>query len=120
MKIFGPSPKLSGSHHWWWQRLSAISLIPLSLWFVFSILSHLNSNYTEVVQWMESTSVSCLLLLFFCAVFYHAKLGLEVIAEDYIHNPSALKVSMILIKTIVTLGVLTSVISIIKISFFIS
>ncbi len=120
MKIFGPNSKLSGTHHWWWQRLSAISLIPLSLWFVFSILSQLNSNYSDVIQWISSAPVTVLLILFFCAVFYHAKLGLEVIAEDYIHNPSILAVSKVLIKAAVILGALVSVIAIVKISFFIS
>ena len=120
MKIFGPNSKLSGTHHWWWQRLSAISLIPLSLWFVFSILSQLNSNYSDVIQWISSAPVTVLLVLFFCAVFYHAKLGLEVIAEDYIHNPSILAVSKVLIKAAVILGALVSVIAIVKISFFIS
>jgi succinate dehydrogenase / fumarate reductase membrane anchor subunit len=120
MKIFGPNSKLSGTHHWWWQRLSAICLVPLSLWFVFSILSQLNSNYADVIEWISSPLVALLLILFFCAVFYHAKLGLEVIAEDYIHNPSMLRLSKILIKTTVILGILVSVISIIKISFFIS
>ena len=120
MKIFGPNSKLSGTHHWWWQRLSAMSLIPLSLWFVFSILSQLNSNYADVIQWISSAPVTLLLILFFCVVFYHAKLGLEVIAEDYIHNPSMLALSKALIKTTVILGALVSVIAIIKISFFTS
>jgi succinate dehydrogenase / fumarate reductase membrane anchor subunit len=120
MKIFGPNSKLSGTHHWWWQRLSAICLVPLSLWFVFSILSQLNSNYADVIQWISSAPVTLLLILFFCAVFYHAKLGLEVIAEDYVHNPPVLTLIKILIKSIVILGVLVSVTAIIKISFFTS
>ena len=120
MKIFGPNSKLSGTHHWWWQRLSAISLVPLSLWFVFSILSQLNSNYADVIRWISYAPVTLLLILFFCAVFYHAKLGFDVIAEDYIHNRSILALSKILIKATVILGVLVSVISIIKISLFTS
>ena len=67
---------------------------------------------------MQSAPVSTLLIAFFCAVFYHAKMGLEVIAEDYIHNPSTLKFAVASIKGTVILGVLTSVITIIKISFF--
>jgi succinate dehydrogenase / fumarate reductase membrane anchor subunit len=73
-----------------------------------------------VIQWISSAPVTVLLILFFCAVFYHAKLGLEVIAEDYIHNTSILAVSKVLIKAAVILGALVSVIAIVKISFFIS
>ena len=74
-----------GIHHWWTQRLTALALIPLSLWLVASIISIVGADYPTAVQWVRSPVVAVLLLLFIATAFYHAQLGLQVVLEDYVH-----------------------------------
>ena len=75
-----------GSHHWWHQRLTAIALVPLSLWFIFSLISMVGADYMTVVYWLRLPFVSVLLILFIVFLFYHTVLGLQVVIEDYIDS----------------------------------
>mgnify|MGYP006233518885 FL=1 len=77
-----------GSNHWWWQRLTAIMLIPLTLWFVASIwwLVVGGATYEAFQDWLSGPVAAILMLLLIGAMFYHLKLGLQVVIEDYVHN----------------------------------
>ena len=74
----------SGTGHWWAQRVSAVALIPLSLWFVISVLGLVRADYAIVVDWLHMPSTAVLLSLFLATVFYHAYLGVQVVMEDYV------------------------------------
>lgn len=75
----------SGTHHWRWQRLTALALIPLSLIFVFSVVFLVSSdNEREVAVWLASPFFALMTMLMLAALFYHARLGTQVIIEDYI------------------------------------
>ena len=78
-----------GVHHWWWQRLTAILLVPLSLWFVGSLWSIVvgGGGRDALVDWLSGPVAAVLMLLFLGATFYHLKLGLQVVIEDYVHGP---------------------------------
>jgi len=73
-----------GLGHWWAQRLTAIALVPLVLWFVVSIIAVSGQSYEQVIDWLKSPQHSILLSLFLCVSLYHANLGLQAIFEDYI------------------------------------
>ena len=75
-----------GVSHWWWQRVTSVALIPLSLWFVFSLASLVGADYQTVVDWMRSPIIAALLIMFVISTFYHAQLGVQVVIEDYIHT----------------------------------
>ena len=77
-----------GVSHWWWQRLTAILLVPLSLWFVGSLLSLVagGAERDDFVDWLSGPVAAVLMLLFLGATFYHLKLGLQVVIEDYVHG----------------------------------
>ncbi|MBR46103.1 MAG: succinate dehydrogenase, hydrophobic membrane anchor protein [Rhodospirillaceae bacterium] len=77
-----------GSDHWWWQRLTAIMLVPLSLWFVASIWWIVvgGASYEAFQDWLSGPVAAILMLLFVGALFYHLKLGLQVVIEDYVHH----------------------------------
>lgn len=78
-----------GTHHWWMQRLSAIALIPLCIWFVYSLLSlMLYTDHARVAEWLAAPLPAMLMLLMIIALFYHSKLGMQVIIEDYVHKES--------------------------------
>lgn len=77
-----------GVGHWWFQRLTAVALIPLTLWFIANILCTLTArDITTVMAWFASPVNAFLLASMLVALFYHAKLGLQVIIEDYIKCP---------------------------------
>lgn len=74
-----------GVAHWWLQRVTAIAMIPLSLWFVFSLVTALLSpNVIKVAEWFALPLNSVLTVLFLGALFAHAKLGIQVVIEDYV------------------------------------
>jgi succinate dehydrogenase / fumarate reductase membrane anchor subunit len=78
-----------GTHHWWAQRLTALALIPLTLWFVASVISLVGAEHGAVVAWIGHPVSAVLLLILIVAVFYHAYLGLQIVIEDYVHNKGA-------------------------------
>lgn len=75
-----------GVGHWWTQRVTALALIPLTLWFAASLIARAKDDYGAFILWLRSpiTSVSMVLLLI--ALFYHMALGLQVVVEDYVHT----------------------------------
>ncbi|MGC1950992.1 MAG: succinate dehydrogenase, hydrophobic membrane anchor protein [Gammaproteobacteria bacterium] len=87
-----------GIHHWWTQRLTALALIPLSLWLVASIITITGADYATAVEWVQSPVVAVLLLLFIAVAFYHAQLGMQVVLEDYVHGGWAKVATIILSK----------------------
>src|SRR5699024_7816714 len=69
----------------WSQRVSAVALVPLSLWFIGSIIAHVGADYATVTAWLSSPFQAVLMIVFLAALYYHSQLGLRVVAEDYIH-----------------------------------
>ncbi|MDE3059822.1 MAG: succinate dehydrogenase, hydrophobic membrane anchor protein [Pseudomonadota bacterium] len=83
---------LGASHHavghWWWQRVTALALVPLSLWFLASLLTALMTpDVVKVAEWFASPLHALPVALLAVAGFWHAKLGLQVVIEDYVHAP---------------------------------
>jgi len=76
----------SGTDHWWMQRLTALALIPLVIWFVVSMIIVTGADHAAAVAFISSPINSVLLILLIVATFYHGQLGLQVVIEDYIHT----------------------------------
>jgi len=87
-----------GAQHFWAQRVSAVALVPLALWFVFSVARLHALNYGEVHHWVASPSVAVTLVLFMSALFYHSMLGVQVVIEDYVGNEGVKLASLLLMK----------------------
>jgi succinate dehydrogenase / fumarate reductase, membrane anchor subunit len=75
-----------GVQHWWVQRLTALALVPLSLWFVASMVSLTGADYDSVSAWIMHTHNAVFLILLVGVGFHHAQLGLQVVIEDYVHT----------------------------------
>lgn len=84
-KVRGLGSAKNGTHHWWMQKVTAVALIPLTVWFVSSVVQMTQADHAAVVKWMSSPVVAVLMMLFIITGIYHLKLGLQVIIEDYIH-----------------------------------
>ena len=80
---------------------------------------HINDDHVTAVSWIKNIPITILLLSFMITVFYHARLGLQVIAEDYVHDPSTLRCVLFFINASMILGGLASVSAIAVISFII-
>ena len=88
----------SGTGHFWMQRLTALALIPLTLWFVAALASMGSVGYAEAVEWVKSPVTAVLLLALIAATFHHMQLGLQVIVEDYVHVEWLKIASLIVMK----------------------
>ena len=75
-----------GTQHWWRQRVTAVALFPVTLWFAVSLTMLPKAGYTQVVAWMSDPWNTILLLSFIMLSLYHAMLGLQVVMEDYVHH----------------------------------
>lgn len=106
----------SGSRHWKWQRVTAMLLVPLTVWFMFSIVRYADSGFDEAAAWISRPWVAVLLFLYLVTMFWHAWLGVQVVIEDYIHSPGLNAVSLLLGKGILSLSALVSIFAVLRIA----
>ena len=97
-RVRGLGSAKEGVHHWWAQRVSAIALIPLSLWFAAEIVFLTDVDRATAIQWLGSPVTLGLMSLFLIALIYHAVLGLQVVIEDYIHTKATKLILLLIIQ----------------------
>jgi succinate dehydrogenase / fumarate reductase, membrane anchor subunit len=114
-QVKGLGSAKDGTSHFIHQRVTAIALIPLSLWFVCSILGLVTSNDpSKLAAWLYSGVNASVLILMLIALFYHAKLGMQVVIEDYVHC-SCIKITALLGNTFFMYGAaLLSILAVLK------
>ncbi|GAA4769819.1 succinate dehydrogenase, hydrophobic membrane anchor protein [Stakelama sediminis] len=105
-----------GTHHWWHQRLTAAANLFLMTWFLISIARLPGYDWTTVSGWMQSAWVAIPMILLIASVFYHARLGLQVLIEDYAHSENRY-VLMILLNAFVIVGAAIGIFSVLSIAF---
>ncbi len=105
-----------GVEHWWVQRLTAVALIPLGLWLVGSLLSQVGAEHAEFKAWIGTPGRAVAMILFLFAAFYHMKLGIQVIIEDYVHGKATALVLQIATTFISILLGSASAFSVLKLS----
>ena len=86
----------TGVEQWWRERLSAIALVPLTLWLVASLIALRGSDYAVVVTWLKTPFATLMMVLLVTALFYHTALGLQVVVEDYVHTAAKLPALILL------------------------
>jgi succinate dehydrogenase / fumarate reductase membrane anchor subunit len=105
----------SGLHHWILQRITAIGLIPLGLWFVYGFITLATAPYDIAHHWLNSPWTATAASLFIIFMFYHGCLGLQVILEDYVPHFSLRWCFLIVIKLFSILMTVVTVIAILRI-----
>jgi succinate dehydrogenase / fumarate reductase membrane anchor subunit len=85
-RAMGSGSAKQGSRHWLAERVSALALVPLTIWFVASVIVHTRSGYTDVISWLKMPFTTICTILLLLATFHHAALGLQVVIEDYLHS----------------------------------
>ena len=114
-KVMKMQSKSHGVAHWKLQRISAIAMIPLVIWFVSSLTFSLINSYDQSVAWLQNPLNATGLVLLFGTLYFHAASGLQVVIEDYVHNEGLKILFLILIKLLsILLGVL-SILCVLKI-----
>lgn len=94
-RVRGLGSAKDGTHHWWMQRVTAVALVPLALWFAVAIIKMTGASHGEAITWVQSPFNAIMLLLLIVATFHHMQLGLQVVIEDYVHREGT-KVVLIL------------------------
>lgn len=105
-----------GTHHWWMQRVTAVALVPLSLWFVAGVIAHVGAELSAVQDWLGNPFNAAAMILFTGATFYHGQLGMQVVIEDYVHHEGLKVAGILAVKLLSTLLGLTCLIAIIQIA----
>jgi succinate dehydrogenase / fumarate reductase membrane anchor subunit len=114
-KALGSGSAGHGFSHWWWQRLSAVALIPLTLWLIYSILCLVGADYQTAIEWLAKPLNATLMLVFVIAMLFHAQTGLQVVIEDYIHTKWLNLSTLMLVKFAALILVVWAAISIFSI-----
>jgi succinate dehydrogenase / fumarate reductase membrane anchor subunit len=96
-RVLGTGAARQGVHHWWVQRLTSLALVPLSVWFVVSLLALPSLDHATVTAWMAQSWSALLLMLFVLVATWHSQLGVRVVIEDYVHSAG--------LKTLTLVGV---------------
>jgi len=115
-KVRGLGSAKSGTGHVWAQRMTAIALIPLAIWFMASIVQMTTADYFTVREWLASPVSAILMLLFISAGLYHLRLGLQVIIEDYIHTSGMKMMLQLLVLYGCIIIAVTAIFSVLKIA----
>jgi succinate dehydrogenase / fumarate reductase membrane anchor subunit len=97
-KVLGRGSAADGVGHWWQQRVTAIALIPLTLWFVNGLLRRSVGRFEDVQVWLSQPWSALLMLLLVLTLALHSKLGVQVVIEDYVHGKGA-KTTLLLLST---------------------
>ena len=101
----------AGSHHWWAQQVSSIALVPLTLWFIWSLMHLTGASQADVADWLASPVRLALLLALIAATFHHLQLGVQVVLEDYVHQESVKLAAVLAVKGLCILLALICAIS---------
>jgi succinate dehydrogenase / fumarate reductase membrane anchor subunit len=115
-KVLGLGTAKEGAKHWWSQRVTAIGLALLGVWFVASLICLGSLEYAAVTTWIGSPITATLLSIFIVTLSVHSQLGVQVVIEDYVHG--ALKTFSIVVSNFchVVVAVL-GVVSVLRIAF---
>ena len=104
----------AGSTHWWAQRLTAIALVPLTLWFICSIVRLQGADQHAIVVWLSAPLPLVLMLALIVATFHHLQLGVQVVLEDYVKDHAIKLASVLAMKAACVLLALACIISVLK------
>ena len=116
-RVRGLGSARHGSMHWWRQRVTAVGNLLLATWFVVSLFRLPSYEHAAIVQWIGSPIVAVPLILMTISVFYHLRLGLQVIMEDYIHEGAGKVLFVLLLNFYAIAGAALAIFSILKIAF---
>lgn len=116
-RVRGLGSAKQGTHHWWMQRLTAVGNLLLVSWFIISLVRLPSLSHAVVVDWLSSPLVAIAAIVLVANVFWHLRLGLQVVLEDYVHNEAS-KLGLLVLLNFYAVGAAAiAIFSIAKIAF---
>lgn len=115
-RVRGLGSAKEGVNHWWAQRVTAVALVPLTLWFVASVVLLAGADHATVSAWIAQPFNTVLLLCLVGATFWHASLGLQVVIEDYIHQERPKLAAQLAVKALLVIGALTGIVAVLRVA----
>ncbi|MFA5970283.1 MAG: succinate dehydrogenase, hydrophobic membrane anchor protein [Sphingomonas sp.] len=115
-RVRGLGSSKEGAHHWWHQRLTAGSNLVLMLWFLVSMARLPAHDYATIQLWLGSAWTAVPMVLLIVSVFYHFRLGLQVLIEDYQHGAGRYALMVLLNFFVLGMGA-TAIFAILKVAF---
>ena len=97
-RVRGLGPAGDAAHHWWTERMTSLASFLLLIWFLVSLFRLPRLDHATVTEWLSSPLAAVPMLLFVIATFWHLKLGLQVIVEDYVHDEGNKMASLVVIN----------------------
>ena len=95
-RVRGLGSAKEGAHHWWNQRATAAANLFLMVWLMLSIARQPGYDFATLHAWVASAWVAIPMILLIVSVFYHFRLGLQVVIEDYVHGESRVATMLLL------------------------
>lgn len=112
----GLGPSHHGVGHWWHQRVTALANIGLMAWLICAVICMPGWSYTEFVAWIGAPINAILMILACISVFYHAALGTQVVAEDYVHSAGLRRVTILAMQFVFFAAAVACIFSVLKIA----
>jgi succinate dehydrogenase / fumarate reductase, membrane anchor subunit len=116
-KVLGQGSAKEGVRHWWAQRLTSVALVPLTIWFVVSLLSLPSFDHATVVAWIGQLWTSVFLILLVLTAAWHSQLGVRVVVEDYVHGGGMKALALALVTFFHAVVAVAGVLAILKVAF---
>jgi succinate dehydrogenase / fumarate reductase membrane anchor subunit len=116
-RVLGLGSAKEGVHHWWMQRLTSVALVPLTIWFVVSLLALPSFDHTTVVAWLGQSWTALLLILLIIVAAWHSQLGVRVVIEDYVHGAGVKTLTLVVIAFAHVFLAAAGVFAVLKIAF---
>lgn len=114
-RVRGLGSAKEGTDHWFFEKLTALALVPLSVWFVAAVLGGIGADYATLKAWMSEPGNMTMMILLIVACFWHASLALSTVIEDYVHYKPAHLGGLIAVKFVCLFLGVFSIVSVLKI-----
>jgi succinate dehydrogenase / fumarate reductase membrane anchor subunit len=114
-RVRGLGSAKEGTDHWFSEKLTALALVPLSVWFVAAVLGGIGADYATLKAWMSVPGSMTMMILLIVAFFWHASLALGTVIEDYVHYKPAHLGGLIAVKFVCLFLGVFSIVSVLKI-----
>jgi len=116
-RAIGLGSAKAGVDHWWAQRVSAVALIVLGLWFAASLVALAGADRAAVNAWLRAPLSAVLTILTLIAVFYHGALGMQVVIEDYVQSEWLKLSSLVALRLICFALAVAGIFAVLRIAF---